>query len=172
MKLDNPLLVRCEYASEERLAKRNEVQRSLSQGRTVEDDAVAGVRPTRMVELVPARGLHVQVADAESLPFRDDDLDCVLAAWVPYPVPNLQQALAECARVLRPHGTLVASSVCNDNISEVWELVGVVEPRDTESLRSFVASTIDRAPLPPQAPAIAALRATTRHVVFVAKQPR
>lgn len=240
MKLDNPLLVRWEYASEERLAKRNEIQRSLSQGRNVEDDvfdAVAEVRPTRlldvgcglgeigeriqrelgahvcavdtsprMVELAQARGLDAQVADAERLPFPDDDFDCVLAAWVLYHVPNVQQALGECARVLLPNGTLVASSVCNDNISEVWELLGVTEPRDplsftrengetilqpyfehverrnhegelvfpdTESLRTFVASTIDRAHLAPQVPEITApFGATTRHVVFVARQPR
>jgi SAM-dependent methyltransferase len=240
VKLDNPLLVRWEYASEERLAKRNEIQRSLSQGRNVEDDvfdAVAEVRPTRlldvgcglgelgdrvqrelgahvcavdtsprMVELAQARGLDAQIADAESLPFPDDDFDCVLAAWVLYHVPDLQQALAECARVLQPGGSLVASSVCNGNIAEVWDLVGVTQPRDplsftkengeailqphfeqverrdlegelvfpdTESLRTFVAATIDRAHLAPQVPELTEpFHATTRHVVFIATGPR
>lgn len=240
MKLDNPLLVRWEYASEERLAKRNAILRELSQGANPEDaafDAVAAAKPKRildvgaglgemaerfarelgahvcavdisprMVELAAARGVDAQVADAEQLPFPDDDFDCVYAGWVLYHVPNLQQAVAEAARVLRPGGTLVAASVCNDNIAEVWHLVGVPEPReplsftrengaealashfaqverhdvdvemvfpDTESLRTFVASTIDRAHLAPQVPEIAEpFHATARHVVFLAREPR
>lgn len=240
MKLDNPLLVRWEYASEERLAKRNAILRELSQGANPEDaafDAVAAAKPKRildvgaglgemaerfayelgahvcavdisprMVELAKARGIDAQIADAEQLPFPDDDFDCVYAGWVLYHVPNLQRAVAEAARVLRPDGTLVAASVCNDNIAEVWQLIGVAEPReplsftrengaealasrfaqverrdvdvemvfpDTESLRTFVASTIDRAHLAPQVPEIAEpFHATARHVVFLAREPR
>lgn len=240
MKLDNPLLVRWEYASEERLAKRNEILRSLSRGPSPEDaafDAVAEARPTRvadvgcglgelgdriqqelgahvravdiserMVELARSRGLDAQVADAERLPFGDGEFDCVFAGWVLYHVPNVDRAIAECARILTPDGRLVAASVCTDNIAEVWELLGVNEPRDplsftrengeellrrhfahverrdvdgelvfpdTESMRVFVASTIDRAHLAPQVPQLTGeFRATTRHVVFVATGPK
>lgn len=240
MKLDNPLLVQWEYASEERLAKRNAILRALAEGVGPEDaafDAVAELRPTRvldigcglgemgarfqselgahvcaidtsarMVELARTRGLDAQVADAERLPFPDRDFDCVYAGWVLYHVPSLETAIAEVARVLTPKGTLVAPSVCGDNIAEVWELIGVSEPRDplsftrengeaalashfaqierrdvdvelvfpdTESIRTFVASTIDRAHLAPEVPEITApFRATARHVVFIAKGPR
>ena len=240
MKLDNPVLVQWEYASEERLANRNAVLRSLSQGASPEDaayDAIAGRRPQRvldvgcglgeigercqrelgahvaaidisprMVELARARGLDAQVGDAERLPFNDNSFDCVFAGWVLYHVPDLERAVAECARVLTPEGALVASSVCNDNIDEVWRLIGVTDEReplkftrengaavlerqfgaveqhdfegelvfpDTESLRTFVASTIDRAHLAPLVPAISEpFHARTRHVVFVATQPR
>src|SRR3954453_24180952 len=54
MRLDNPLLVRWEYASEERLAKRNAVLRSLSQGPSPEDvafDAVAAAKPRRIAAI-------------------------------------------------------------------------------------------------------------------------
>jgi SAM-dependent methyltransferase len=239
VKLDNPLLVRWEYASEERLAKRNAVLRSLSQGPSPDDtafEAVAKAKPNRvldigcglgdigerfqrelgahvrsvdisprMVELARGRGLDAQIADAESLPFPDKEFDCVFAGWVLYHVPNLQQAIAECARVLRRDGTLVAASVCNDNIDEVWQLIGITAPRDpltftrengeallrphfrhverqdldvpmvfpdTESIRTFVASTIDRAHLAPSVPEISEpFHATARHVVFVATGP-
>ena len=44
---------------------------------------------------------------------------------------------------------------------------------DTETLRTFVASTIDRAHLAPRVPELSEpFRATTRHAVFVAEQPR
>jgi SAM-dependent methyltransferase len=158
MKYDNPLLVRWEYASEERLQNRNAILRSLSTGKNPEQaafDAVAELKPTRildvgcglgelgerfakelgaevcavdtsprMVELARSRGVDAQLADAERLPFADDSFDCVFAGWVLYHVPNLARALAECARVLTKDGTLVAASVCNDNLDEVWALFG------------------------------------------------
>jgi hypothetical protein len=44
---------------------------------------------------------------------------------------------------------------------------------DTESLRTFVASTIDRAHLAPKVPDISEpFHATARHVIFVATGPR
>jgi SAM-dependent methyltransferase len=239
MKLDNPLLVRWEFASEERLAKRNEIFRALIHGQNPEDVAVAAaaeVRPRRlldvgcgpgeltqqfvdlgvdvcavdisprMVELTKARGVDTQVADAEALPFRDGDFDCVFA-WVLYHVPALEQAIAECARVLKRNGRLVASSMREDNLSELWHLIDPgLEPRnaltfgfangaqllsrrfqhverrdveaelvfpDGDSLRTFVAATIDRAHLAPKVPDIPEpFRATTRHVIFVAEGPR
>jgi ubiquinone/menaquinone biosynthesis C-methylase UbiE len=240
VKLDNPVLVQWEYASEERLVKRNAVLRSLSQGASPEDaafDAIAEARPKRlldigcglgeigarvqqelgthvcgidtsprMVELARERGLDARVADAEQLPFGDASFDCVFAGWVLYHVPDLDRAVGECARVLTRDGTLVAASVCNDNIDEVWSLIGVTEPRDplkftrengeavlaphfgtverrdvdtplvfpdTESIRTFVASTIDRAHLAPSVPEVSEpFRATARHVVFVATDPK
>jgi SAM-dependent methyltransferase len=240
MKLDNPLLVRWEYASEERLAKRNSIFRALIDGDNPEDvafDAVAESPPkrlldvgcgpgdvtqrfadelgahvcavdtsARMVDLAKARGLDAQVADAEHLPFAADDFDCVFAGWVLYHVPGLEQAIAECARVLRPDGRLVATCYRDDNFSELWNLIdgaeaaeplsfnsengadllgkrfARVERRDveatlifptTESIREFVASTIDRAHLAPRVPDIVEpFRATTHHAIFVAEQPR
>lgn len=240
MKLDNPVLVRWEFASEERLAKRNEIFRALIQGENPEDVAVAAAmeaRPKRlldvgcgpgeltqrfvdsgmdvcgvdisprMVELTKARGVDAQVADAESLPFKDDEFDCVFAGWVLYHVPGVERAITECARVLKPSGRLVASSMQEDNFSELWHLIDPtmpprealsfgrengaallgrhfeeVERRDAEaslvfpssdSMRSFVAATIDRAHLAPKVPEITEpFRTTTRHVVFVAEGPR
>ena len=54
MKYDNPLLVRWEYASEERLQKRNAILRSLSTGPNPEDAAfaaVAAAAPKRILDV-------------------------------------------------------------------------------------------------------------------------
>lgn len=54
MKLDNPLLVQWEYASEERLAKRNALFRALLQGENPEEcayRAVAEVTPRRVLDV-------------------------------------------------------------------------------------------------------------------------
>ncbi len=238
MRLDNPVLVRWEFASEERLAKRNAIFRALVDGDNPEDiafAAVADVRPARlldvgcgpgelterfatelgadvraidisprMVELTRARGIDAELADVEELPFGDGEFDCVFAGWVLYHTPGLHQAIAECARVLRPGGRLVASTYSEDNVWELWSLLGCEEPRsplsfsrsnggmllaphfskveqrdveawlvfpDSESIRTFVAATIDRAHYAGQVPEIPGpFRATTRHTVFVAEK--
>ena len=236
MRLDNPLLVRWEFASEERLNNRNAIFRSLVEGAHPDDAAVEAVIEAtparvldvgcgtgelterfvragsevqaidispRMVELTRARGIDAQIADVESLPFGDREFDCVFAGWVLYHAPALDQAIAECARVLRPGGRLVASTIAEDNLSEVWDLFedgerqvpvsfnrtngsdllrrrfAQVEQRDVDSLllfpdieaiRSFVASTIDRAHLAPSMPPVEVpFRAVSRHTVFVAE---
>lgn len=236
MRLDNPVLVRWEYASEERLAKRNAIFRALVEGESPEDlayAAIAEVRPARlldvgcgqgdlterfaaelgaavraidisprMVELTRARGIDASLADVEQLPFGDEDFDAVFAGWVLYHSPNLEQSIGECARVLRPGGRIVASTYSEDNLYELWDLIGCEEPRsplsfnrsngkdllgkhfgrveqrdveaqlvfpDAESMRNFVAATIDRAHYATQVPEIdGPFRATTRHTVFVA----
>jgi ubiquinone/menaquinone biosynthesis C-methylase UbiE len=50
--------------------------------------------------------VHTEPADAERLPFPDESFDLVLGHAVLHHVPDLPAALAECARVLRPGGTL------------------------------------------------------------------
>jgi SAM-dependent methyltransferase len=167
MRLDNPLLVRWEYASEERFAKRNAIFQELLEGSNPEDvafEAVAAGEPTRvldvgcglgkqaerfarelradvkaidtstrMVELTRDRGIDAQVADAEQIPFADGEFDCVFAGWVLYHVPDLEKALSECARVLKPGGRLVASSYFENNMSELWDLIEGLGPRDALS---------------------------------------
>ena len=162
MRLDNPVLVRWEFASEERLAKRDAIFRSLIDGDNPEDvafSAVAAVRPQRlldvgcglgelterfatalgavvraidisprMVELSRARGIDAELADVEELPFGDGEFDCVFAGWVLYHTPGLRRAIAECARVLRPGGHLVASTYSEDDLWELWALLGCEEP--------------------------------------------
>ena len=47
------------------------------------------------------------VGDAQAIPFRADAFDIVLAAHMLYHVPDIDAALREIARVLRPDGTLL-----------------------------------------------------------------
>ncbi len=148
-----------EYASEERLAKRNAAYRTLVDGPNAEEiafEAVAEVQPQRvlevgsgigefaervknelgpeqliaidlsprMVELSAARGLDVRVGDVQALDFDDASFDCVVAGWVLYHVAELERAILECRRVLRPGGTLVAATLGMDNLHDLWEMLG------------------------------------------------
>jgi SAM-dependent methyltransferase len=78
----------------------------------------------RMVELARGRGVDARVGDVQSLPFEDGSFDCALAAWVLFHVADLDLALSELTRVLRPGGRLVAVTVSVRHLAELWGLVG------------------------------------------------
>ncbi|MEX2644689.1 MAG: class I SAM-dependent methyltransferase [Gaiellaceae bacterium] len=163
-RLDSPLLVQWEYASEERLRTRNEAYRRLVRGVNADDvafEAVAEVSPRRvlevgcgtgeftermarelgadvvavdisgrMVELTAARGIDARVGDVQALPFEDAEFDVAVANWVLYHAPDVDMAIRELARVLRPGGRLVAATLGVDHTVEVWRLVGGEPTRD------------------------------------------
>lgn len=79
----------------------------------------------RMVDLARERGLDARVGDVQELPFPDDFFDCVAANWMLYHVPDVDRALAELARVLRPGGRLVAVTNSTDHLRELVGLLGV-----------------------------------------------
>ncbi len=58
-------------------------------------------------------------ADAQALPFADGVFDIVLANHMLYHVPDLDQAIAEIHRVLRPEGLLVAATNSINNMPEI-----------------------------------------------------
>ena len=164
MRLDNPLVVQWEYASEERLARRNQTYRELSEGESPEDvafRALAEAKPgrlleigcgvgqfaervqrelasevvaidvsERMVELTRARGIETEIGDAQELPYADGEFDCVAANWVLYHVPDIDRALVEAKRVLKPGGTIVTATIGERNMGELWDLLGVPPTHD------------------------------------------
>jgi ubiquinone/menaquinone biosynthesis C-methylase UbiE len=78
----------------------------------------------RMVELACARGVDARVGDVQDLPFADSEFDCAVAAWMLYHVPDLDRALAELRRILRPRGRLVAVTNGRDHMRELRRLAG------------------------------------------------
>jgi SAM-dependent methyltransferase len=97
----------------------------LAERLAVDSDVVAVDQSPRMVELTAARGVDAVVADVQQLPFADCSFDVVLAAWMLYHVPDLEQGLTEIARVLRPGGRLVATTNAVDHLEELLALGGL-----------------------------------------------
>jgi SAM-dependent methyltransferase len=162
MRLNDPELVRRQYASEDGLAVRRDSQLRFREGPDAFDAAFAAVakaeprrvlevgcgmgnfaervaRETtaevvatdlspRMVDVARERGLDARVADVQALPFADGDFDCAVANAMLYHVEDLDQALAELARVLEPGGQLVAVTIGAEHMGELWQLVGYVQP--------------------------------------------
>ena len=73
---------------------------------------------------VQAEGLPVDcvIGDVEALPFDDSSFDLVLANYMLYHVPDLERAIAELRRVLRPGGTLLAATNGQGHMRELWQM--------------------------------------------------
>jgi ubiquinone/menaquinone biosynthesis C-methylase UbiE len=158
MRLDDPDLVRREYAADTGLAGRIAGYRFAEgpDAREVLFTAIAEARPERylevgcgqgwlservqrelrcdivaldqsehMVELTRERGVDARVGDVEELPFADEEFDCAAAAWMLYHVGDVDRALGELTRVLRPGGRLVAVTNSREHLREFSELLGV-----------------------------------------------
>jgi 2-polyprenyl-3-methyl-5-hydroxy-6-metoxy-1,4-benzoquinol methylase len=157
-RLNDPELVRHQYASEDGLAVRRDFQQRFREGPDAFDtafEAVVATQPRRvlevgcgmgafaerlarqtsaevlatdlsprMVELARERGLDARVADVQALPFDDGEFDCVVANAMLYHVEDLDRALSELARILEPRGKLVAVTIGEEHMAEVWRLVG------------------------------------------------
>jgi ubiquinone/menaquinone biosynthesis C-methylase UbiE len=78
----------------------------------------------RMVSLARDRGVDARLGDVQELEFADGEFECAVAAWMLYHVPDLDGAIAELARVLRPGGRLVAVTNSRYHLIELRELVG------------------------------------------------
>jgi SAM-dependent methyltransferase len=156
--LNDPEVVRDEYASEAGLQSRRSIYETR-EGPDARDElfaAIAETRPRRilevgpgpgelserlaveldaeivavdvsprMVELSRRRGVDARLADVQDLPFEDGRFDCVVAAWMLYHVPDVDRALAELARVLRPGGRLVAVTNGEAHLEEMRSLAGI-----------------------------------------------
>ncbi|HEX9381414.1 MAG TPA: class I SAM-dependent methyltransferase [Gaiellaceae bacterium] len=84
---------------------------------------VVGVdQSERMVELQRSKGIDARVGDVQDLPFADGEFDVAVAAWMLYHVADLDRALAELARVLKPGGRLIAVTNAVEHLQELWDL--------------------------------------------------
>ena len=157
--LNDPALVRREYADERGLAARMAAQSTATgadpysvvfdgvaegapglilevgcgrgelaerMSRELDARVVAVDQSERMVELTRQRGVEAIVGDVQDLPFRDGIFDAAVAAWMLYHAADLELALRELRRVLRPDGRLVAATSSERNLHELWELVGEI----------------------------------------------
>ncbi len=88
-------------------------------------DLVAIDQSERMVELTRARGIDARVGNVQDLPFEDGLFDATIAAWMLYHVQELDRAVAELARTLRPGGRLVAATNASDHLREMLLLGGI-----------------------------------------------
>ena len=90
----------------------------------------------RMVEIQRSKGIDVSVGNVEQLPFADEEFDTALAVWMLYHASDLDRALSELARILRPGGRLVAVTNAADHLHELAQLAGAADLNAGTSFRS------------------------------------
>ena len=67
--------------------------------------------------------LHFRVADAQSLPFDDNVFDIVIASHVFFHVPNIERALEEARRVLKPGRLFYVSTNGTAHMTELHHFI-------------------------------------------------
>ena len=72
--------------------------------------------------------LSFGVIDIQSIPFADDSFDTVVANHMLYHVPEIDRALSEIRRVLRPGGRLYASTGGRRHLEELQVLAETIDP--------------------------------------------
>jgi SAM-dependent methyltransferase len=87
-------------------------------------DIVGVDQSDAMVEIQRNKGIDARVGDVRELPFEDGEFDVDVAAWMLYHVDDLDRALSELARVLRPGGALVAVTNSFEHLRELRALAG------------------------------------------------
>lgn len=106
-------------------------------------DVVAVDISPRMVDLTRSRGIDARLGDVEALRFADACFDCVVANWVLYLAADVDRALREVARVIRPGGRLVAGTVAEDTFVEVRQLLQISEPPTYSFSAESAAAQLD-----------------------------
>ena len=88
------------------------------------------------VELTAARGVDARWADICYLPFEDDTFDVAYAGRMLHHVRDLDRALAEIRRVLRPGGTFVAVAHDDDSPADLRRGTGGRRPSTRFSIEN------------------------------------
>ncbi len=69
------------------------------------------------------RGFKFEKVDAQSIPYADKTFDVVIANHMLYHVPDREKALTEIKRVLKDDGRLIATTVGNTHMQEMYQLL-------------------------------------------------
>jgi len=71
--------------------------------------------------VVTGRNFKFEQIDAQSIPYKDETFDVVIANHMLYHVPDRQKALAEIKRVLKKGGHLIATTVGESHMKEITD---------------------------------------------------
>ncbi len=82
------------------------------------------------------RGFKFEQMDAQSIPYGDKTFDVVIANHMLYHVPDREKALAEIKRVLKDDGRLIATTVGNTHMQEMYQLLKRVNTNERPDMFS------------------------------------
>jgi SAM-dependent methyltransferase len=85
---------------------------------------------------VLAHDSNFELIDAQSIPYKDDLFDIVIANHFLYHVPHRSKAISEIHRVIKPGGRFYATTVGVNHMKELPELVARFDPENGAFLKS------------------------------------
>jgi ubiquinone/menaquinone biosynthesis C-methylase UbiE len=72
--------------------------------------------------------IEYKVIDARYIPYSDNTFDMVIANHMLYHVPEIKKALSEISRVIKPNGIFYATTIGENNIKELVEILHDFDP--------------------------------------------
>ena len=91
-------------------------------------DASPGMLGEAERELGAERRFRFRVVHAQEIPFEDGVFDAVVANHMLYHVQDLPRALSEIARILKPGGSLYATTVGRHHMREMGKMLAFLDP--------------------------------------------
>ena len=88
--------------------------------------------------VVSGRAFKYERIDAQAIPYQDETFDLVIADHMLYHVPDRPRALAEISRVLKPGGSLVASTFGDGDMREMEDWITRVKPDHVRPSFGFI----------------------------------
>jgi SAM-dependent methyltransferase len=86
-------------------------------------DFSAGMLEDTRQNLEMLRQFQYKVIDAQSIPLESESFDAVIANHMLYHIPDRPAALAEIRRVLKPSGYFYATTVGDNHLAEIGDLI-------------------------------------------------
>ncbi len=104
-----------------------------------------GIEPSaRMAALARRRGVEIISGRVEALPLPDTAVDAVFLITVLCFVQELDRALREVARVLRPRGCVIVASVPRDSaVGRIYDSAGPKDPFFSQAILRFTDEMLD-----------------------------
>jgi arsenite methyltransferase len=85
--------------------------------------------------------IEVITANAQVLPFTDNSFDIVMTSLMMHHVPDINKALAEMVRVLKPGGTIVIADVNSKRYVPILKSLGLAQVDSHFATRLFLVPT-------------------------------
>lgn len=73
--------------------------------------------------------IDYNIIDAQQIPYPDSSFDAVIANHMLYHIPDVDRALSEIRRILKPEGVLYATTMGNSNFKELIDLLQSFDSR-------------------------------------------